>query len=152
MFRYRRQAEENQTVVSLSEFNHLLSTDKQEKLLDTEALITFEQLVSHTLKHGFLPTVAPELKHITLAGATAGIGIESSCFRYGFVHDGVLEVDVLLPDGRILTCRENNEYADLFYGMANSYGTLGYVLRAKIKLIPSKSFVQIDNHRYDSVL
>ncbi len=129
-----------------------MSTDKQEKLLDTEALITFEQLVSHTLKHGFLPTVAPELKHITLAGATAGIGIESSCFRYGFVHDGVLEVDVLLPDGRILTCRENNEYADLFYGMANSYGTLGYVLRAKIKLIPSKSFVQIDNHRYDSVL
>ena len=32
--------------------------------------------------------MAPELKHITVGGATVGIGIESTCFRYGFVPKG----------------------------------------------------------------
>ena len=89
--------------------------------MDVEGLATYESMVTYCLAAGFLPTVVPELKPITIAGATVGIGIESSCYRSGFVHDGLIEADVLLPDGRIVTCREDNEYADLFYALPNSY-------------------------------
>ena len=151
LFRYRRNKNRGQNEIPLEDFNHVLLFDGNSCTLEVEGLITFEQLVTYSLSHGFLPPVAPELKHITLAGATVGIGIESSCFRYGFVHDSLLEADVLLPEGRIVTCSPENEFADLFSGLPNSYGTLGYILRAKIKLIPAEPFVQIENHRYDSV-
>jgi FAD/FMN-containing dehydrogenase len=91
------------------------------------------------------------LKHITIGGATVGIGIESACYRYGFVHDGLIEADVLLPDGRVVTCTADNEYSDLFRALPNSYGTLGYILRAKIKLIPAKPYVRIRHTRFNEI-
>ncbi len=151
LFRYAGRRSPQADAISLGDFNHVLALDAQARTLEVEGLITYEQVVNFTLAHGFLPTVAPELKHITVGGATVGIGIESSCFRYGFVHDGLLEADVLLTDGRIVTCRADNEHADLFFGLPNSYGTLGYILRAKITLVPARPFVRIDNSRYHDI-
>ena len=122
--------------LSLGEFNHVLHLDKTARTVEVEGLTTYETVVRHCLKEGFLPLVAPELKHITVGGATVGIGIESTCYRYGFVHDGLREADVLLPGGTIVTARADNEHADLFNALPNSYGTLGYILRAKIALHP----------------
>ena len=51
-----------------------------------------------------MPAVVPQLKTITLGGAVAGVGIESSSHRYGLVHDTMLELDVLLGDGRVVAC------------------------------------------------
>ena len=49
-----------------------------------------------------MPAVVPQLKTITLGGAVAGVGIESSSHRHGLVHDTMLELDVLLGDGRVV--------------------------------------------------
>jgi FAD/FMN-containing dehydrogenase len=151
LFRYQGRRSAAGRVISLADFNHLLSLNDKAQTLEVEGLTTYEQIVDNTLAQGFLPTVTPELKHITLGGATVGIGIESSCYRYGFVHDGLIEADVLLPDGRVITCTADNEYSDLFHALPNSYGTLGYILRAKIKLIPAKPYVQIHHTRFDRV-
>ena len=91
--------------LSLGEFNHVIGLDKAAQTVEVEGLTTYETVVRYCLEHGFLPLVAPELKHITVGGATVGIGIESTCFRYGFVHDGLREADVLLPGGTIVTAR-----------------------------------------------
>ena len=105
----------------------------------------------YCLDHGYLPLVAPELKHITVGGATVGIGIESTCFRHGFVHDGLREADVLLPDGTIVIARPDNEHADLFYALPNSYGTLGYILRARIALQPAGPYVHLHVQKFRDV-
>jgi FAD/FMN-containing dehydrogenase len=94
-----------------------------------------------------MPAVVPELKTITVGGAVAGVGIEASSFRYGLVHETVLEMEILLASGEVVACsREKN--ADLFYGFPNSYGTLGYALRLRVKLIPVKPFVKLEHARY----
>ena len=151
LFRYGPRQQQANNTISLAEFKHVLNLDAEAETVDTEGLVTYEQLVAYTLERGFLPTVSPELKHITVAGAVVGIGIESTCFRHGFVHDGLLEADVLLSDGRVVTCSPDNEHSDLFYGLPNSYGTLGYILRAKIRLIPAKPYVRIENSRHHSI-
>ena len=92
-------------------------------------MISYEALVRECLAHGVMPAVVPQLKTITLGGAVAGVGIESSSHRHGLVHDTMLELEVLLGDGRIVTATPDNEHADLFFGFPNSYGTLGYALR-----------------------
>lgn len=148
LFRYRpRESAPRQ--LSLGHFNEVIELDEQARTLDVEGLATYERVVDHTLAHGFLPLVSPELKHITVGGATVGIGIESTCFRHGFVHDGLREADVLLPDGRVVTATATNEHADLLNALPNSYGTLGYILRARIALQPALPFVHLHVERFD---
>jgi FAD/FMN-containing dehydrogenase len=142
LFRYQARAAAARTV-SLGHFNEVIRVDPSRRVLEVEGLATFETIVARCLPQGLLPAVTPELKHITIGGATVGIGIESTCFRHGFVHDALLEADVLLPGGDVVTCSGENEHADLFNALPNSYGTLGYILRARIALIPARPFVHL---------
>ena len=64
--------------------------------------MTYERLVDATLPHGLMPLVVPQLKTITLGGAVAGLGIESSSFRNGLPHESVREMEVLTGDGRVV--------------------------------------------------
>jgi len=108
-------------------------------------MVTYEDLTAACLARGVMPAVVPQLKTITLGGALAGVGIESSSHRYGLVHDTVLELDVLLGDGRVVTAARDNEHADLFFGFPNSYGTLGYALRVKARTVPVKPYVRLEH-------
>jgi FAD/FMN-containing dehydrogenase len=122
-------------------FNQVLSVGAGHVV--AEGMTTYEELTRACLAHGVMPAVVPQLKTITLGGAVAGVGIESSSHRQGLVHDTMLELDVLLGDGRVASCTPDNAHADLFFGFPNSYGTLGYALRVKAKTIPVKPYVRL---------
>ena len=123
----------------------MLAVDPAAGWVEAEGMVPYEDLTAACLARGAMPAVVPQLKTITLGGAVAGVGIESSSHRYGLVHDTVLEIDVLLGDGRVVTCTRDNEHADLFFGFPNSYGTLGYALRVKAKAVPVKPFVRLEH-------
>jgi hypothetical protein len=150
LFRYQQRGPAARSL-SLAEFNDVIHLDSGRRELDVEGLATQETIVAHCLPQGLLPLVTPELRHITIGGATVGIGIESSSFRHGFVHDGLIEADVLLPGGEVITCTRNNEHADLFHALPNSYGTLGYILRVRIALQPALPFLHLAISSYGDV-
>ena len=127
--------------------NRTLSVDAQAQTAETEGMTTFEDFADACLLHGCVPPVVPELKTITVGGAITGIGIESSSFRNGFVHETVMEMDVLCGDGVVRLCTATNEHADLFRAIPNSYGTLGYVLRAKLRVDRSRPIVALSHRR-----
>jgi FAD/FMN-containing dehydrogenase len=137
--------------LDLSAFDHVLSLDTAAAILEVEGLATFERVVDATLAHGLVPPITPELKHITIGGAIVGIGIESNGFRHGFVHDAMLEADVLLPSGQVVLATPDNAHAALFHALPNSYGTLGYILRARIRLIPAAPYVHLHTTMLHSV-
>ncbi len=143
LFRYEGRNLSEYKEVDLRAFNKPLYIDTKNQTLEVQGLTTYESIVDFCLPHGFLPTITPELKHITIGGAMVGIGIESNCYHYGFVHDGLIEADVLLPDGKIVTVDSRGKYKDLFYALPNSYGSLGYILRAKIRLRSVKPYVRL---------
>ncbi len=148
LFRYDGRGPSAARRVDLRRFNQPLAVDVVERTLDVQGLTTYEDVVHFVLPHGLLPTITPELKHITVGGAIVGIGIESNSHCYGFVHDALLEADVLLAEGRVVRCSPENEHADLFRGLANSYGTLGYVLRAKLRLRPARPYVVLRTEEF----
>jgi FAD/FMN-containing dehydrogenase len=121
----------------------VLAVDPAAGWVEAEGMVTYEDLTAACLAKGVMPAVVPQLKTITLGGALAGVGIESTSHRQGLVHDTVLEFDVLLGDGRVVTARRDNEHAGLFFGFPNSYGTLGYALRVKARTIPVKPYVHL---------
>jgi len=136
--------------LNVSHFNQVLSIDEENHHADVEGMITFDALTQETLKRLYLPAVVPELKTITVAGALVGVGIESSSFRYGLVHQTIVEFDLLLASGEVITCRADNDHHELFYAMANSYGTFGTVLRCVIQLIPARPFVHCQYQSFDN--
>ena len=127
----------------------VLGVDAQAGRVDAEGMVTYEALVAACLPHGLMPAVVPQLKTITLGGAVAGVGIEASSHRYGLVHETVEELEVLTGEGRIVTCRRDNEHADLFFGFPNSYGTLGYALRVVARAVPVRPFVHLEHVPFD---
>lgn len=139
----------NKDLLDVTSFNSVLSIDTTTMVADVEGMTTYESLVDAALAKGVLPTVVPELKTITIGGAAAGLGIESSSFRYGLVHESIVEMEILLGDGRIVICTADNEYQDLFFAFPNTYGTLGFALRVKVRLIPAKKHVKLTHLKYE---
>ncbi|MBZ5636339.1 MAG: FAD-binding oxidoreductase [Acidobacteriia bacterium] len=145
LFRHRSQAGKH--FIDVRSFHRVLAIDPQRMTADVEGMITYEALVEETLKYGLLPAIVPQLKTITVGGAVSGLGIESSSFKFGLVHETIEKMEIMLGDGRLVTCscREN---PDLFFGFPNSYGTLGYALRLTIRLIPAKPYVHLTHTRF----
>lgn len=129
-------------------FNRVLSIDLDKLTVTAEGMISYDDLVATTLRYGCLPAVVPELKTITLGGAIAGVGVESSSFRYGLVHETILELDILLPSGTVVTATPDNQHQDLFFMFPNSYGSLGHALRVVARLVKCQPYVKLSHHRY----
>ena len=146
LFRFRDRA--RGPALDVHRFDTVLSVDPQARVADVQGMVTYERLVDATLPHGLMPLVVPQLKTITLGGAVAGLGIESSSFRNGMPHESVRELEVLTGDGRVVVARPDNEHAELFRGFPNSYGTLGYALRLTIDLEPVRPYVRLRHLRF----
>ena len=145
---FRDRAPKGKHLLDVRAFDHVLAVDPGAQWVEAEGMASYEEIVARTLEAGVMPAVVPQLKTITLGGAAAGVGIEASSFRHGLVHESLLEMDILVGDGRIVTCTPDNEHRDLFFGFPNSYGTLGYALRLRMRTIPVKPFVELRHRRF----
>ncbi|NMH96415.1 FAD-binding oxidoreductase [Pseudonocardia acidicola] len=126
----------------------VIAVDPVARTAEVQGMTTYEDLVDATLAHGLMPLVVPQLKTITLGGAVAGLGIESTSFRHGLPHESVLEMDILTGSGELVTATPDGEHADLFAAFPNSYGTLGYALRLVIELQPVAPYVKLTHRRF----
>jgi FAD/FMN-containing dehydrogenase len=142
---FRDRAEAPRKQLDVGDLHHVLEVNAEAGWVDVEGMTPYEALADATLARGAMPCVVPQLKSITIGGAVAGVGIEASSFRYGLVHETLLELEVLTGDGSIVVARPDNEHRDLFYGFPNSYGTLGYALRARTKTVPVRPFVRLEH-------
>ena len=145
---FRDQADTQAQKLDVRDFNNVLHVDPAGGTVEVEGMTPYAKLVSECLRHNVMPAVVPQLKSITIGGATVGCGIESSSFRYGLVHETVQEMEILLGNGTTVLCRPDNEHRDLFCGFPNSYGTLGYVLKLRAKVVPVKPYVRLTHLRF----
>jgi len=145
---FRDRALDRRPRFNLKHFDRVIDVDRAAGAVSVEGMTTYDRLVAGTLPHGVMPCVVPQLKSITIGGAVAGVGIEASSFRYGLVHETIREMDVLVGDGRIVTCSPSNEHRDLFFGLPNSYGTLGYALKLEAGAMAVGKYVAIEHIRH----
>ncbi|KUP96735.1 FAD-binding oxidoreductase [Thermobifida cellulosilytica] len=148
LFRFGRGG--NAHRLDVSAFTSVISIDPDARTAEVGGMTTYEDLVAVTLRHGLMPLVVPQLRTITLGGAVTGLGIESSSFRNGLPHESVEEMEILTGNGEVVVARRDNEHRDLFRGFPNSYGTLGYALRLRIRLEPVLPYVHLRHLRFGS--
>jgi FAD/FMN-containing dehydrogenase len=126
----------------------VIAVDPDAATADVQGMCTYEDLVDVTLPRGFIPYVVPQLRTITLGGAVTGLGIESTSFRSGLPHESVVEMDVLTGDGEVVSTRPGEPLFDAF---PNSYGSLGYATRIRIRLEPVPGYVHLRHVRFENL-
>jgi hypothetical protein len=137
--------------LDVRQLNQVLRVDAVNQTVEVEGMTTYERLADACLASECMPLVVPQLKSITIGGAVSGIGIESTSFRHGLPHESVLDMEVLLPDGEVAYCTPDNNHSDLFFGIPNSYGTLGYILKLTARTMPVKPFVALEHIRHTNI-
>lgn len=125
----------------------VLEVDVKRKIVRTEPLVTMGQISKLLLPHGWTLPVLPEMDDLTVGGLLMGTGIETSSHKYGLMQHICVAYELVLADGSFVRCSED-ENSDLFYAIPWSYGTLGFLVAAEIRIIPAKPYIRI---RYNPV-
>ena len=145
---FRPRAATDAPGLDVSGLDGVIEVDADARTAEVQGMCTYEDLVDATLPHGLIPYVVPQLRTITLGGAVTGLGIESTSFRNGLPHESVLEMDIFTGAGTVVTTVPGE---DLFDTFPNSYGSLGYATRLKIKLEQVPGYVALRHVRFDDL-
>jgi FAD/FMN-containing dehydrogenase len=134
------------SVLDLRPLHGVLALDADRGLITVEPQVTIRQLLRATLPTGWAPAVLPEFPEITVGGAIQGMAAESTSHRQGLFHESVEAMEVLLGDGTRLQVTAER-HPDLWRAIPGSYGTLGLVVSATLRLVPTGRWVEIVHRR-----
>ncbi|XP_002740991.1 delta(24)-sterol reductase [Saccoglossus kowalevskii] len=121
----------------------VLEIDTERQTVRVEPLATMGQITATLNPLGWTLPVLPELDDLTVGGLIMGVGIETSSHKHGLFQHTCLSYELVLADGSLVKCSKDED-PDLFYAVPWSYGTLGFLVAAEIKIIPAKKFVKIE--------
>lgn len=136
--------------VDVSELDSILAIDVERQVAVAEGQVTMAQLCEATLRYGLVPAVVPEFRSFTIAGLTNGLGIQSSSHRYGLFPDTLEAFEVVLGDGSVVLAHPHDpKTADLFFHLPGSYGSMGLVTAAGVRLVKAGPWV-VSSYRWFS--
>lgn len=135
--------------VNCSALDQIIDIDPIRQIAKVEPRVTMGELLKASLRYELTVPVIPELKEITVGGAIMGIGAESASHNWGTFNEVCTTFEVILGDGTLVKASQT-ENPDLFYGIPGSYGSLGALMSAEIKLIPAKDCVVLSYHTFSN--
>ncbi|MFD1152015.1 FAD-binding protein, partial [Saccharothrix hoggarensis] len=98
-------------------------------------------VVAATLPDGLAPPVLPDYLELSVGGVLAAGGVGGACHRHGFVADNVHDLDVVTPDGALVTCSPT-ERPGLFDAVRGGQGRHGVITRATLALTAAPALVR----------
>src|ERR1700754_1722173 len=116
-----------------TKLNHFLDFDEKEGILDCEAGVSVEEIISVFGPKGWLPMICPGTKFVTIGGAIANDIHGKAHHIDGSFVNCVISFTILLADGTTLEA-SRTENSDLFWANFGGLGLLGVILKAKLKL------------------
>ncbi len=128
-------------VLNFSKMNKILEINRENLTARVQPGVVIGDLQIAVEKHGYIyPPDPSNLKVSTIGGSIALSSGGPRTFKYGSTKDYIIDLKVVLADGRIIntganTAKNSTGYhlSQLFIG---SEGTLGIVVEALVKLIP----------------
>lgn len=129
----------------------IIDMDAKSLTVRVEPLVNMGQLSRYLIPRGYTLEVLPELDELTVGGLLMGFGIESSSHIAGLFQEICVEYEVVLGDGQVVRARADNEYADLFYALPWSYGTLGLIVGTTLKVMKCQPFVKVTYKKYSTL-
>jgi len=131
--------------------NRFVRFDAESQVLDCEAGVTVDEILSCFVPRGLFLPVVPGTKYVTMGGALACDVHGKNHHKDGSLSRHVADFRLLTPSGDLVLCsREENP--DLFWGTVGGLGLTGIVTDLRIKLIPlESSYVSVDYDRAENI-
>jgi decaprenylphospho-beta-D-ribofuranose 2-oxidase len=124
---------DDKQVALCTKFNHFLSWDNNEGILECQAGVSLEEIIAVFGPKGWLPMICPGTKFVTIGGAIANDIHGKAHHIDGSFVNCVISFTILLADGTIVTA-SRTEHADLFQANFGGLGLLGVIMTATLKL------------------
>lgn len=124
---------DNNYVAVCTKLDHFLAWDEAEGILECEAGVSLDEIISVFVPKGWLPMICPGTKFVTIGGAIANDIHGKAHHIDGSFVNCVLSFTILLADGSVAVA-SRTENADLFWGNFGGLGLLGLILTARIRL------------------
>jgi len=124
---------DNNYVAICTKLNHFLQWDENTGILECEAGVSLEEIISAFGSKGWLPMICPGTKFVTIGGAIANDIHGKAHHIDGSFVNCVLSFTILLADGSVVDA-SRTENPDLFWANFGGLGLLGVILKARLKL------------------
>lgn len=121
------------TTISTLKYDKILSFDTDKGIFECQSGITLDKVLEVIVPKGWFLPVTPGTKFITVGGAVASDVHGKNHHVDGSFSAHVLEMDVLLGDGEVLTCSASYN-SDLFWATCGGMGLTGIITRIKFDL------------------
>merc|ERR1712159_397815 len=99
-------------------------------------------LTAFLVPKGYALAIHVEMESITVGGLVNGFGMETNSHTVGFFQESCLEYEIVSQDGVVRTVNKHTD-PEFFYAVPWNYGTLGFLLSAKLRIVPVKKFVKM---------
>ena len=144
-------------VLVLSRMNRILDLDLENLTVTCEVGITLRELNRFLSRWRlFFPIDPGSAETVTLGGMIGENAAGMHSLKYGKTKDRVLDLEVVLPTGRIVNlgsrcykCASGYDLKDLFIG---SEGTLGVVTKATLRISPIPEYYDVVSAAFKSTL
>ncbi|XP_035700412.1 delta(24)-sterol reductase-like isoform X2 [Folsomia candida] len=138
------------TGIDLSSLDEVVKIDENSMTLTVEPLVKMGPLTKILDAKGWTIPVVPELDFLTVGGLICGAGVETSSHKYGLFHNTCISYEVVLASGEVVNASKD-ENSDLFYAIPGSYGTLGFLTAATIRIFKAEKYVKLSYIRVNSL-
>ncbi len=136
-------------VISLTRMNRVLEVDLDRGRVVVEPGVTNLDITRAVAAEGFYYAPDPSSQQVcTIGGNVAENSGGAHCLKHGFTVNHVLAVDVVLPDGELVTLSRDDAGPDLLGVFVGSEGTLGIAVRIVVRVLRVPEAVQDAARRF----
>ncbi|WP_026303809.1 FAD-binding oxidoreductase [Jongsikchunia kroppenstedtii] len=129
--------------IDMTRLRRIHSIDDETGIVDVDAGVSLDALMAAALPFGLWVPVLPGTRQVTVGGAIAHDIHGKNHHSQGTFGQHVLEIALLVADGRVLTLKPGGSPDDkdgsLFWATVAGIGLTGIVLRAKIQMKRTES-------------
>ncbi|KAL8107360.1 cytokinin dehydrogenase 7 [Apium graveolens] len=109
---------------------------------DVSGGVLWEEVLKQcVVEFGLAPRSWTDYLGLSVGGTLSNGGVSGQAFRYGPQTSNVTELEVVVGDGDILVCSENQN-SELFYSVLGGIGQFGVITRARVLLQPAPEMVR----------
>jgi len=135
---------QNSSKIPVGHLDHILSIDEAGMTITCEPGVNMGDITNVLLPRSLALLCQVEMESLTIGGLSMGLGMETNSHVCGWFQETVECYEIVTaesPPNVLNVTRESDP--DLFYTLAHSVGTLGFLVSVTVRLTRTKPYVRM---------